>query len=135
MNRTGWSRDAPQGEELRLTASEGRLVTEVFGYGGGRAVTVYVPGESADSVVLLADGGWHVSALSEALERSGRRSTLLVGVHGLPDDEGRLHEYVLGFDTSGRGTAGFHRISVTVRDGDDLRVQARQGYRGTAPAH
>ncbi len=45
------------------------------------------------------------------------------------------YQYVLGFDTSGRGTAGFHRVSVTVRDGGDLRVQARQGYRGTAPAH
>lgn len=82
-----------------MTASAGGMVTESFGYDGGRSVTVSVPVESADSVVFLADGGWHVSALSEALHRAGRRSTLLVGVHGLPDDDGRLNEYVLGFDT------------------------------------
>jgi VWFA-related protein len=44
------------------------------------------------------------------------------------------YQYVLGFDTSGRGQAGFHPISVIIRGGDDLRVQARHGYRGTAPA-
>ena len=44
------------------------------------------------------------------------------------------YQYVLGFDTSGRGAAGYHRITVAIRDNDDLRVQARQGYRGTAPA-
>ena len=82
-----------------MTASAGGLVTEVLGYDGGRSVTVFVPDESADSVVFLADGGWHVSALSEALDRAGMKSTLIVGVHGLPDADGRLHEYVLGFDT------------------------------------
>jgi enterochelin esterase-like enzyme len=78
----------------------GGLITEEFGYDGGRSVTVYVPLESTGSVVFLADGGWHVSALSEALHRAGSRSTLVVGVHGLSDDDGRLHEYVHGFDTA-----------------------------------
>lgn len=76
------------------------LITETFGYDGGRSVTVSVPLASPDTVVFLADGGWHVSALSEALQRAGSRSTLIVGVHGLPDDDGRLHEYVLGFETA-----------------------------------
>jgi len=81
-----------------IESTPGRLVTESFGYDGGRTVTVYVPPESPDSVVFLADGGWHVSALSEALHTAGRHSTLVVGVHGLSDDDGRLREYVLGFD-------------------------------------
>lgn len=75
------------------------MVTETFGYDGGRSVTVSVPVEPPESVVFLADGGWHVSSLSEALHGAGRRSTLLVGVHGRPDDDGRLHEYVPGFDS------------------------------------
>ncbi|MBZ0089737.1 MAG: hypothetical protein K8H90_05090, partial [Thermoanaerobaculia bacterium] len=44
------------------------------------------------------------------------------------------YQYVLGFDTSGRGEAKFRQIAVEVRDGDDLRVLTRHGYRGTAPA-
>jgi len=44
------------------------------------------------------------------------------------------YQYVLGFDTSGRGEAKFRQIAVTVRDGKDLRVLTRRGYRGTAPA-
>lgn len=45
------------------------------------------------------------------------------------------YQYVLGFDTSGRGEAGFHRITVGVRGKDEVRIQTRLGYRGTAPAH
>ena len=81
-----------------MAATAGELVTEAFGYDGGRPVTVYVPPEPAEAVVFAADGGWHVAHLSEALEGAGVRSTMIVGVHGLPDDDGRLHEYVPGFD-------------------------------------
>src|SRR5690606_25199217 len=38
------------------------------------------------------------SRLSEALDGAGVRSTMIVGVHGRPDDDGRLLEYVPGFD-------------------------------------
>jgi enterochelin esterase-like enzyme len=69
-----------------------------LGFDGGRMVTVNVPPDSAEAVVFVADGGWHVSALSETLQRAGQRSTMVVGVHGRPDDNDRLHEYVLGFD-------------------------------------
>jgi enterochelin esterase-like enzyme len=81
-----------------MAPDRGELVTEAFGYDGGRIVTVYVPPESTDAVVFVADGGWHISRLVEALQRANRRSTMIVGVHGLPDDDGRLHEYVPGFD-------------------------------------
>jgi enterochelin esterase-like enzyme len=75
----------------------GELVTETFEHDGGRAVTAYVPPDPADAVVFAADGGWHISRLAEVLEAAGMASTMIVGVHGLPDDDGRLHEYVPGF--------------------------------------
>jgi enterochelin esterase-like enzyme len=51
-----------------------------------------------EAVVFAADGGWHVAALSEALEGASTPSTMIVAVHGLADDDERLREYVLGFD-------------------------------------
>lgn len=76
----------------------GELVTEELAYDGGRLVTVYVPPEPAQAVVFAADGGWHLSRLSEVIDGLGAASTMIVGVHGLSDDGGRLSEYVPGFD-------------------------------------
>lgn len=76
----------------------GELVTEALAYDGGRQVTVYVPSEPAEAIVFAADGAWHLPRLSVALEGAGAPSTMIVGVHGLADDGGRLHEYVPGFD-------------------------------------
>ena len=75
----------------------GHLVTKTFPYDSGRQATAYVPPDSPDAIVYLADGGWHAQALAEALEAADVRATMLVGVHGLEDDEGRLHEYVAEF--------------------------------------
>lgn len=61
-------------------------------------MSVYVPADPVDSVVLAADGGWHTKRLVAALERAGRTSTMVVGVHGMPTDEGRFAEYVPGVD-------------------------------------
>jgi enterochelin esterase-like enzyme len=72
----------------------GELVTETLEYDGGRQVTVYVPPDPAEAVVFAADGGWHVSRLSEVLEGADAQPTMIVGVHGLADDDGRLNEYV-----------------------------------------
>ncbi len=76
----------------------GELVSQDLTYDGGRRVAVYRPPEVADAVVYVADGGWHVEGLSGALEAAGLTSTMVVGVHGLPDDDGRLREYVQGVD-------------------------------------
>lgn len=43
-------------------------------------------------------------------------------------------QYVLGFDTSGRGESRFRRISVEVTKNKGYQIRTRQGYRGTAPA-
>jgi len=76
----------------------GELVTEELEHDGGRQVTVYVPPGPVDAVVFAADGAWHITHLSTALENASSASTMIVGVHGLPDDDGRLHEYVSGFN-------------------------------------
>jgi enterochelin esterase-like enzyme len=74
------------------------LVTDALDYDEGRHVTVYVPPDPVEAVVFAADGAWHINRLNEALESAGSLSTMVVGVHGPADDEGRLHEYVPGFD-------------------------------------
>lgn len=76
----------------------GEFVTETFEYDGGRQVTAYVPPRPPEAVVFAGDGGWHISRLSEVLDDSNTPPTMIVGVHGLPDDDGRLKEYVAGFD-------------------------------------
>ena len=78
----------------------GELVTETLEYDGRRPVTVYVPPDPAEAIVFAADGGWHASRLSEALVGANTPPTMIVGVHGRPDDDGRLQEYVLGFDVA-----------------------------------
>jgi enterochelin esterase-like enzyme len=81
-----------------MSSIAGEVVTEGLAYDGGRQVTVYVPPRPAEAVVFAADGGWHIPRLRGTLEAAGVASTMIVGVHGLPDDDGRLHEYVPGFD-------------------------------------
>jgi enterochelin esterase-like enzyme len=76
----------------------GDFVTETFAYDGGRQITVYVPSNPPEAVVFAGDGGWHISRLSEVLESSNAPPTMIVGVHGLSDEDARLKEYVLGFD-------------------------------------
>ena len=76
----------------------GDLVSETLDYDGGRQVTVYVPPDAAELLVFAGDGQWHISRLAEALEAADVPSTMVVGVHGVGDDEGRLKEYVPGFD-------------------------------------
>ncbi len=81
---------------MSLTA--GRFVTETFNYDGGRQVTVYVPPAPPESIVFAGDGGWHTSRLGESLETANAASTMIVGVHGLTDDDARLREYSPVFD-------------------------------------
>lgn len=81
-----------------MSSLRGSLVTETFPFDGGRSATVYVPPDPPEAVVYAADGGWHTERLAKALEASAERlATVVVGVHGLDDDDGRLHEYVERF--------------------------------------
>ncbi|MGH9223632.1 MAG: alpha/beta hydrolase-fold protein [Acidimicrobiales bacterium] len=76
-----------------MTSTGGELVTETLDYDDGRQVTVYVPPNPTESIVYAADGQWHTSRLSAALQGADLRSTMIVGVHGLEGDA-RGHEYV-----------------------------------------
>jgi enterochelin esterase-like enzyme len=75
----------------------GTLVTETFGYDGGRPVTVYVPPGPPEAVVFAADGQ-RVSRWGGLLEAADVPATMIVGVHRLADEMPRLHEYSPVFD-------------------------------------
>lgn len=77
-----------------MSSLGGELVTEALEYDGGRQVTVYVPPDPVEAIVFAADGAWHITRLSQVLEGASAPPTMIVGVHGRPDDDGRLHEYV-----------------------------------------
>lgn len=87
-----------------MTSNAGEVVTETLDYDGGRNVTAYLPSAAAEAVVLVIDGGWHAERLRDALAAEATKAgpplvpTLIVGVHGLDHDEGRLAEYVDGVD-------------------------------------
>ncbi len=102
-----------------MASLRGSLVTEKFAFDGGRTGTAYVPPGTPGSVVFAADGGWHTERLASALEGSSERpSTMIVGVHGLADDEGRLREYVESF--GGEHFKAFERFFV-----EDVRAWTR----------
>ena len=75
----------------------GELVTETFGYDGGRQVTVYVPPGPPEAVVFAGEGQL-ISQWGGTLEAADVPSTMIVGVHRLADETLRLHEYSPGFN-------------------------------------
>ena len=77
-------------------ALRGELITETFAYDGGRRVTVYVP-STAPRLIVFAGDGQRIAQWGRLLETPDAPPTMVVGVHGLPDDVPRLHEYSLGF--------------------------------------
>jgi enterochelin esterase-like enzyme len=81
-----------------MSPTAGQLVTERFTYDGGRQVTVHVPPARAESIVYAGDGAWHTPRLGEVLDAANATSTMIVGVHGLADDNARLNEYSPTFD-------------------------------------
>ena len=80
-----------------MSSIAGEMVTETFAYDGGRRVTVYVPPGPVEGVVYAADGLW-TSRLGAVLESGDVSPTMIVGVHGRPDDNTRLREYSPVFD-------------------------------------
>jgi enterochelin esterase-like enzyme len=80
-----------------MSSIAGELVTEEFGYDGGRQVTVYVPPGPPQAVVFAGDGQL-ISQWGGALEAAHVPSTMIVGVHRRDDEMLRLHEYSPCFD-------------------------------------
>jgi enterochelin esterase-like enzyme len=79
-----------------MSPPAGELITETLEYDGGRPVTVYVPPAPAEAVVFAGDGQL-IAPWGEALETADVPPTMIVGVHRLPDETLRLHEYSPGF--------------------------------------
>ena len=75
----------------------GEFVTVTFGYDGGRQVTVYVPPVPPEAVVFAGDGQL-VTQWGGLLENADVPPTMIVGAHGLTDDDARLQEYSPVFD-------------------------------------
>ena len=75
----------------------GEFVTETFDYVGGRPVTVYVPPDPPKAVVFAGDGQ-RISQWGRFLEATDVPPTIIVGVHGLTDEQMRLQEYSPVFD-------------------------------------
>jgi hypothetical protein len=75
----------------------GHFVTEMFGYDGGREVTVYLPPGTPEAVVFAGDGQL-ISPWGADLESAEVPSTMVVGAHRLADETLRLHEYSPGFE-------------------------------------
>ena len=75
----------------------GRLVTETFGYDGGRPVTVYVPPVPPQAAVFAGDGQL-ISQWGGVLEAAGVPPVMIVGTHRLDDEMLRLQEYSPVFD-------------------------------------
>jgi enterochelin esterase-like enzyme len=110
-----------------MSPTAGQLVTETFTYDDGREVTVYVPPAPPGSIVFAGDGGWHISRLGEVLEAAGALSTMIVGVHGLADDNARLREYSPAFDAE--RFAAHEKFFV-----DDVRHWVRSRFGVALPA-
>ena len=66
-----------------------RLVTETFGYGGGRQVTAYVPPTPPEAVVFAGDGQL-IASWGSVLETAELPPTMIVGAHRLDEVTGRL---------------------------------------------
>jgi enterochelin esterase-like enzyme len=88
---------------------------------------VGVPPAPAEAVVFAGDGGWHISRLGGALDAATGPPTMVVGVRGLPHDDGRLKEYVPGFDES--RFAAHDRFFV-----EDVRRRVRTRFGVALPA-
>ena len=80
-----------------MSSTAGELVTEMFGYDGGRQVSVYVPQAPAQAVVFAGDGQL-IAPWGADLAAARGPPTMVVGVHRLADETLRLHEYSPGFD-------------------------------------
>src|SRR6478752_4371360 len=77
----------------------GELVTETFGYDGGRRVTVYVPPDPPEAVVFAGDGQL-ISQWGGYLEAADVPPTMIVGAHRSDDADEmvRIREYSPSFD-------------------------------------
>src|SRR5262249_37548409 len=112
---------------MPMSLTAGQFITETFDYDGGRQVTVYVPSASTAFIVFSVECGVHITLLAEPLEAANAPSTMIVGVHGLADDEGRLRDYVPTIDAE--RFAAHEKFFV-----EDVRQWVRSRFAAELPA-
>jgi enterochelin esterase-like enzyme len=110
-----------------MAQSGPRIVTQTFAYDGGRQVTAHVPASPAEAIVFAADGGWHGAHLAAALAGADAPPTMIVGVQGRADDEGRLKDYVPIIDAE--RFAAHEKFFV-----DEVRTWVRSSFAVAPPA-
>src|SRR2546427_342331 len=78
-------------DQTGVGAVSGKFVTETFEYDGGRQVTVYVPPEPPEAVVVAGDGQL-ISQWGGLLEAADVPPTMIVGVHRRADETPALRD-------------------------------------------
>jgi enterochelin esterase-like enzyme len=92
-----WQREPWDRRPATTSSIGGELVTETFGYDGGRQVTAYLPPDPPQAIVFAGDGQL-IAQWGESLEAADLVPTMIVGVHRSDDEMLRLHEYSPAFD-------------------------------------
>jgi Ca-activated chloride channel family protein len=120
-----------------ITALEARSVVQ------RSELPVYVLGLESGDPYAVSTSGQEVYAYADVLNllahQTGGRYFSIGGPEDLKEacaeiaDELR-YQYVLGFETAGTGTPGYHRIAVAVKGRKVKQVTHRKGYKGLAPA-
>jgi enterochelin esterase-like enzyme len=106
-------------------AFAGEFVSETFDYDGGRQVTVYVPADPPEAVVFAGDGQ-RISQWGRFLAAAEIPPTMIVGIHGLADEQLRLQEYSPVFDVE--RFAAHEQFFV-----EDVRQWAASRFGGALP--
>jgi pimeloyl-ACP methyl ester carboxylesterase len=114
-------------EEPQMSSGTGELVTERFGYDGGRCVSAYVPADRPEVVVFAGDGQL-LPAWGADLEVLDLPPTLIVGTHRAAEETLRLHEYSPSFDPA--RFAAHQQFFV-----EDVREWTASRLGVTLPAH
>lgn len=82
---------------MSFISSPGKFITESFDYDQGREVTVYIPSAPAELIIFCGDGQ-QISKWGKSLETPDPPPTMIIGMHGLKDEQLRLEEYSPGFN-------------------------------------
>ena len=110
-----------------MSSIAGELVTEAFGYDGGRQVTAYVPRDPPQALVFAGDGQLISQWGAFLNEIPHLPPTMVVAAHRPADELERLHEYSPVFNAERFGA--HERFFV-----EDLHVWVRSRFDVALPA-
>src|ERR1700721_4686327 len=85
-----------------VCSNSGEFMTDTVEFDGGRKVTVYIPLTPPEAIVFAGDGQ-RIAKWGICLEKTAMRSTMIVGVHSLPDESRPLPAYHRGLNPGAVG--------------------------------